>query len=48
MAAARANHALGLLTDAQAKAIEFDKTDEDFLEEFFRKLSEHLTEEAID
>ena len=36
------------LKKAQAKAIEFDRTEEEFVEEFFRKLSEHLTEEAID
>ena len=33
---------------AQTQAIEFDRTEEEFVEEFFRKLSEHLTEEAID
>ena len=36
------------LKKTQAKAIEFDRTEEEFVEEFFRKLSEHLTEEAID
>ena len=32
---------------AQTQAIEFDKTEEEFVEEFFRKLATQLTERSI-
>ena len=35
------------LKKAQAKAIEFDKTEDGFVEEFFRKLATQLTERSI-
>ena len=31
----------------QTNAIEFDKTEEEFVEEFFRKLATQLTERSI-
>ena len=35
------------LKKAQAKAIEFDKTEDEFVEEFFRTIVEQLSEKSI-
>ena len=35
------------LKKAQAKAIEFDRTEEEFLGEFFRTIEEQLSEKSI-